>query len=310
MNYFRTMLLLAAMTALFMGVGYMLGGTGGMLIALVFAIGTNAFAYWNSDKMVLRMHNAEPVTQASAPDLHSMVGELARNAGLPMPRIYIIHDQQPNAFATGRNPDNAAVAVTSGIMQLLNREELAGVVAHELAHIKNRDTLTMTIAATVAGAISMLAQFGIFFGGNRDERSPFGFVGVLVAALFAPLAATLIQMTISRTREYSADRLGAEICRQPMALASALRKISGYAGRIEMPSAERNPASAHMFIINPLSGARMDNLFSTHPNVENRIRALQEMSGGMPPPPARAQVRQSPLPRTGPPNRQSSGPWG
>lgn len=310
MNYFRTMLLLAAMTALFMGVGYMLGGTGGMLIALVFAIGMNAFAYWNSDKMVLRMHNAEPVTEASAPDLYRMVGELARNADLPVPRIYIIHDQQPNAFATGRNPDNAAVAVTSGIMQLLNREELAGVVAHELAHIRNRDTLTMTIAATVAGAISMLAQFGIFFGGNRDERSPFGFVGVLVAALFAPLAATLIQMTISRTREYSADRLGAEICRQPMALASALRKISGYAGRIEMPSAERNPASAHMFIINPLSGARMDNLFSTHPNVENRIRALQEMSGGMPPPSARARVRQSPLPRTAPPNRQSSGPWG
>jgi heat shock protein HtpX len=306
MNYFRTMLLLAAMTALFMGVGYMLGGTGGMLIALVFAIGMNAFAYWNSDKMVLRMHNAEPVTQASAPDLYQMVGELARNADLPMPRIYIIHDQQPNAFATGRNPENAAVAVTAGIMQLLNREELAGVIAHELAHIKNRDTLTMTIAATVAGAISMLAQFGLFFGGNRDERSPFGFVGVLLAALLAPLAATMIQMMISRTREYSADRLGAQICREPMALATALGKISGYAGRIEMRSAERNPASAHMFIVNPLSGARMDKLFSTHPNVENRIRALQELSREMPSQPT-ATLRKSPVPRVG---SRRSGPWG
>ena len=303
MNYFRTMLLLAAMTALFMGVGYMLGGTGGMLIALLFAIGTNAFAYWNSDKMVLRMYNAEPVTQASAPDLYRMVAELARNADLPMPKLYVLRDQQPNAFATGRNPENAAVAVTTGIMQVLDHDELAGVVAHELAHIKNRDTLTMTIAATVADAISMLAQFGLFFGGNRDERSPFGFVGVLLAALLAPFAAMMIQMMISRTREYSADRMGAQICGAPMALASALRKISGYAARIEMPDAERNPASAHMFIINPLSGARMDNLFSTHPNVENRIRALQEMQGEIAPRPS---VRPSPLPKTG----RRSGPWG
>jgi heat shock protein HtpX len=303
MNYFRTMLLLAAMTALFMGVGYLIGGTGGMLIALIFAIGTNAFAYWNSDKMVLRMHNAEPVTQASAPELYQLVGELARNADLPMPRVFIMHDEQPNAFATGRNPDNAAVAVTSGIMRLLGREELAGVIAHELAHVKNRDTLTMTIAATVAGAVSMLAQFGLFFGGSRDERSPFGFVGVLLAALLAPFAAMMIQMMISRTREYSADRMGAQICGAPMALASALRKISGYAGRIEMPSAERNPASAHMFIINPLSGARMDNLFSTHPNVENRIKALQEMSGDVAP---QSSVRRSPIPRV----NHRSGPWG
>ncbi|MEM8572447.1 MAG: zinc metalloprotease HtpX [Pseudomonadota bacterium] len=304
MNYFRTMLLLAAMTALFMGVGYMLGGPGGMMIAFLVAIGMNAFAFWNSDKMVLRMHNAEPVTQASAPDLYQMVAELARNADLPMPRVYIIHDQQPNAFATGRNPENAAVAMTAGIMRLLNREELAGVIAHELAHIKNRDTLTMTVAATVAGAISMLAQFGLFFGG-RDNRSPFGFVGVLLAALFAPLAASMIQMMISRTREYSADRLGAQICRQPMALASALRKISGGAGKIEMESAERHPASAHMFIINPLSGARMDNLFSTHPSVENRIKALQELERNNPGGPV-ASVRKSTIPRTG----QRSGPWG
>jgi heat shock protein HtpX len=299
MNYFRTMLLLAAMTALFMGVGYLIGGQGGMLIALVFAIGTNAFAWWNSDKMVLRMHNAEPVTRASAPEFHDMIAGLARNADLPMPRVYIIRENQPNAFATGRNPENAAVAATTGILQLLSREELAGVMAHELAHIKNRDTLIMTIAATVAGAISMLAQFGFLFGRSSDNRSPLGPLGVLLAVLFAPLAAMLIQMTISRTREYSADRLGAEIARDPLGLADALRKISAYAGRIEMPSAERNPASAHMFIINPLSGARMDNLFSTHPAVENRIRALEDMarSGGTDTPGrAQATLRASPIP--------------
>jgi heat shock protein HtpX len=283
MNYFRTMLLLAALTALFMGVGYLIGGTGGMLIALVFAIGTNAFAFWNSDRMVLRMHGAEPVTRASAPELWDMVATLAKNAGLPMPRVYIIRSDQPNAFATGRDPQNAAVAATTGILRLLSREELAGVMAHELAHIKNRDTLTMTIAATVAGAISMLAQFGFFFGGSQggERNNPLGFVGVLVAVLFAPLAAALIQMTISRTREYSADRLGAEISRDPLALAGALRKISAYAGRIEMPSAERNPSSAPLFIVNPLTGARMDNLFSTHPNVENRIRALEGIAAEM-----------------------------
>jgi heat shock protein HtpX len=300
MNYFRTMLLLAAMTALFMGVGYLIGGQGGLLIALLFAIGTNAFAWWNSDKMVLRMHNAEPVTRASAPEFHDMVAQLAKNAELPMPKVYIIRENQPNAFATGRNPENAAVAATTGILQLLSREELAGVMAHELAHIKNRDTLIMTIAATVAGAISMLAQFGFLFGRSSDNRSPLGPLGVILAVIFAPLAAMLIQMTISRTREYSADRLGAEIARDPIGLADALRKISAYAGRIEMPSAERNPSSAHMFIINPLSGARMDNLFSTHPAVENRIRALEDMArgGGTGPArsPERATLRTSPIP--------------
>jgi heat shock protein HtpX len=299
MNYFRTMLLLAAMTALFMGVGYLIGGQGGMLIALLFAIGTNAFAWWNSDKMVLRMHNAEPVTRASAPELYDMIAELARNAELPMPKVYIIRENQPNAFATGRNPENAAVAATTGILKLLSREELAGVMAHELAHIKNRDTLIMTVAATVAGAISMLAQFGFLFGRSSDNRSPLGPLGVLLAVIFAPLAAMLIRMTISRTREYSADRLGAEIARDPLGLADALRKISAYAGRIEMPSAERNPASAHMFIINPLSGARMDNLFSTHPAVENRIRALEDMvrgGGGGAPARAQATLRASPIP--------------
>lgn len=278
MNYFRTMLLLSALTALFMCVGWLIGGTGGMLTALLFAIGTNAYAYWNSDKLALRMHGAEAVTRASAPELHDMVAELARRADLPMPRVMIVRGDQPNAFATGRDPKNAAVAATTGILQVLSREELAGVIAHELAHIKNRDTLIMTVAATVAGAISMLAQFGMFFGGNRDRDNPMGGLGALLAVLVAPLAAMIIQMTISRTREYSADRLGAEISGDPLALASALRKISSYASRIEMPSAERNPASAPLFIINPLSGARMDNLFSTHPNVENRIRALEEMA--------------------------------
>ena len=296
MNYVRTMLLLAAMTALFMGVGYMIGGTGGMLMALVFAIGTNAFAFWNSDKVVLRMHNAEPVTRASMPELHDMVGALARNAGLPMPKVYLIRSDQPNAFATGRNPENAAVAATTGLLQLLSREEVAGVMAHELAHVKNRDTLTMTIAATVAGAISILAQFGFMFGrGGGNDRNPLGIIGVLLAVIFAPLAAMLIQMTISRTREYSADRLGAEISRDPMGLANALRKISGYAGRIEMPSAERNPTSAPMFIVNPLTGARMDNLFSTHPSTENRVRALEALAGEGPRG-GGASVRPSPIP--------------
>jgi heat shock protein HtpX len=293
MNYFRTMLLLAAMTALFMAVGYLIGGTGGMMIAFLFALGTNAFAYWNSDKMVLRMHNAEPVTRASAPELHDMVGRLAARAGLPMPKVYLIREDQPNAFATGRNPDNAAVAATTGILRLLDREELEGVIAHELAHIKNRDILTMTVAATVAGAISMLAQFGFFFGGGRDRDNPMGPIGVLLAVLFAPLAAMLIQMTISRTREYSADKLGAEISGNPLGLADALRKISAYAGRIPMASAERNPASAPLFIVNPLTGQRMDNLFSTHPNVENRIRALEAMAGDIGPTLA---ARRSPIP--------------
>jgi heat shock protein HtpX len=215
-----------------------------------------------------------------------------------MPKVYVIQTDQPNAFATGRNPENAAVAATTGLMKVLSRDELAGVMAHELAHVKNRDTLVMTVAATVAGAIAMLAQFGLFFG-RGDNRSPLGPLGVLLAVIFAPMAAALIQMTISRTREYSADRLGAEIARDPLGLAGALRKISAYASRIEMPSAERNPSSAHLFIINPLSGARMDNLFSTHPSTENRIRALEAMAGEMP---GRGR-RASPMPRVERPMR-------
>ncbi len=278
MNYFKTTLLLASLTALFMGVGWLLGGAFGAGLAFVVALGMNAMAWWNSDKMVLARHNARRIDRTSSPELYDMVAGLARNAGLPTPAIYIIDEAQPNAFATGRNPENAAVAATTGIIRALSREELAGVMAHELAHIRNRDTLIMTIAATVGGAISMLAQFGLFFGGGRD-RGALGIVGVLLAAILAPIAATVIQMMISRTREYAADRAGAEISGNPLALASALAKIAGGAQRHEMISAERDPASAHMFIVNPLSGRRMDSLFSTHPATENRIAALEEMAG-------------------------------
>ena len=276
MNYAKTAILLAAMTGLFLVVGYLIGGMGGAVIAFVIALAMNGWAYWNSDKMALRMHNAEPVTPSGMPWLYEMVEALSRNADLPTPAIYIIHSEQPNAFATGRNPENAAVAATTGIIKLLSKEELAAVMAHELAHIKNRDTLIMTIAATIAGAIGFLAQFALFF---RNDRGAGGMIGAIAVMILAPIAAALVQMTISRTREYAADRMGAEICENPLWLASALRKISGYAGRIEMPSAERNPASAHLFIMNPLTGRGADKLFSTHPNAENRIAALEEMAG-------------------------------
>jgi heat shock protein HtpX len=277
MAYARTAVLLAAMTALFGMVGFLLGGQQGMILALIFAAGTNLFAWYSSDKMVLRMHNAVEVNARTAPDLVNMVDELARNAGLPMPKVYLIQTDQPNAFATGRNPQNAAVAATTGLLQSLSREEVAGVMAHELAHIKNRDTLIMTITASIAGAIGMLSQFAFFFRGNRDNAM--GPLGVLLAVIFAPLAAGIVQMAISRTREYEADRIGAEICRQPLWLASALAKIQRAASRIDMNSAERNPASAHMFIINPLHAYARDKLFSTHPSTENRIAKLEEMAG-------------------------------
>ena len=275
MNFFKTALLLAAMTALFMGVGYLIGGYQGALVALAIAAATNLWAWWGSDKAVLRMHGAVAVDETSAPELVSMVRQLADNAGLPMPAVYIIETDQPNAFATGRNPQNAAVAASQGLLDRLSYEEVAAVMAHELAHIENRDTLIMTITATLAGAISFLGSFAFFFRG--DGRSPFGALGYIVALVVAPLAATVVQMAISRTREYAADRRGAEICGNPSWLASALQKIAIAAGRIVNMPAEQQPASAHLFIINPLSGARMDNLFSTHPNTENRIMALQEM---------------------------------
>ncbi|MGN6550129.1 MAG: zinc metalloprotease HtpX, partial [Pararhizobium sp.] len=243
--------------------------------------GMNLFSYWNADKMVLRMHHAVEVDRRSAPEYYAIIEDLARRAKLPMPRVYLIDNPQPNAFATGRNPEHAAVAATTGLLHALSHEEVAGVMAHELAHVRHRDTLTMTITATLAGAISMLGNFAFFFGGNRDNNNPFGFVGILVAMIVAPLAAMLVQMAISRTREYSADRTGAEICGNPLWLASALGKIENAAHAVVNPDAERNPATAHLFIINPLSGRNLDSLFSTHPSTENRIAALEAMSGEM-----------------------------
>jgi len=280
MNYMKTAILLAGMTALFMGIGALIGGQQGMLIALVIAAGMNVFSYWNSDKMVLSMHGAQEVDEQSAPELVRMVRELSQRADLPMPKVYLMDNPQPNAFATGRNPENAAVAATTGLMQMLNKDEIAGVMAHELAHIKNRDTLIMTITATFAGAISMLTNFGMMFGGNRNNNG-IGMIGTIAMMILAPLAAMIVQMAISRTREYAADRMGSEISGQPMALASALNKISGAAHEIPNMDAERNPATAHMFIINPLSGERMDNLFSTHPAVENRIAQLEQIASEM-----------------------------
>ncbi|MGB6120006.1 MAG: zinc metalloprotease HtpX [Mesorhizobium sp.] len=316
MNVIRTAMLLAFMTAIFMAVGYAIGGSGGMMIAFVVAAGMNLFSYWNSDKMVLRMNNAVEIDERSAPELFEIVRGLSQNAGLPMPKVYLINSDQPNAFATGRNPENSAVAATTGLLQRLSYEEVAGVMAHELAHIQNRDTLTMTITATLAGAISMLGNFAMFFGSNRGSNGNggMGLIGTLVAVIVAPFAAMLVQMAISRTREYSADRRGAEICGHPLWLASALGKIASNAKRIEYPAAERDPALAHMFIINPLSGARMDGLFSTHPNTENRIAALQAMApefdahdGGE----GRAAPRQQPQERNEQPRNEppQAGPW-
>ncbi|KQR79332.1 peptidase [Rhizobium sp. Leaf384] len=282
MNLIRTAMLLAFMTALFMGIGLLIGGRGGMMIALLIAIGMNVFSYWNSDRLVLRMYDAQEVDEQSAPEYYDIVRDLAGRAGLPMPRVYVINNPQPNAFATGRNPQNAAVAASTGLLQALTYDEVAGVMAHELAHVQNRDTLTMTLTATLAGAISMLGNFAFFFGGNRDNNNPLGFIGTLAAMIIAPFAAMMVQMAISRTREYAADRRGAEICGQPLALASALRKIAGAASHVPNAAAERNPATAHMFIINPLSGERMDNLFSTHPATENRIAALEDMASHVP----------------------------
>ncbi|MGJ8569088.1 MAG: zinc metalloprotease HtpX [Hoeflea sp.] len=313
MNLVRTAMLIALMTALFMGVGYMIGGTGGMMIALVIAAAMNLFSYWNSDKMVLRMHHAVEVDAQTAPEYYQIVADLAQNAGLPMPKVYVIHNQQPNAFATGRNPENAAVAASVGLLEALSNEEVAAVMAHELAHVQNRDTLIMTITATLAGAISMLGNFALFFGGNRNNNNPFGFIGVLVAMIVAPFAAMLVQMTISRTREYAADRRGAEICGNPLWLASALRKIAMGASRVVNEDAERNPATAHMFIINPLNGQRMDSLFSTHPATENRIAALVAMAEEMAAPSSRrARPAATSVPQAGPWGRDGStrkGPW-
>jgi heat shock protein HtpX len=277
MNFARTALLLAAMTGLFLAIGYLLAGEGGLLIAFAIALAMNGWAYWNSDQMVLRMHGAQQVTRATAPDLVGMVEELARRASLPMPKVYVLATSQPNAFATGRDPHHSAVAVTRGLIESCDPEELAGVIAHELAHIKNRDTLTMTITATLAGAIGFLSQFAFFFG--RDSRNPLGALGTILVMILAPLAAMLVQMAISRTREYSADRLGAEICGQPRWLARALQKIEQLARGVVNERAERNPASAHLFIVNPLHMGGVDKLFRTHPPTADRVRRLLELAG-------------------------------
>jgi len=303
-NTMRTGLLMAALMGLFLAVGYLLGREQGMFIAFLMAAGMNIFAYWNADKMVLRMHGARQVDRQTAPEFYQLIEDLSQRAGLLMPKVYIMDNPQPNAFATGRNPENAAVAATTGLLGLLTPDEIAGVMAHELAHVRNRDTLVMTMTATIAGAISMLANFGMLFGGNRDRNNPFGVVGVIMMVVLAPLAAMLVQMAISRTREYGADRGGAEISGQPMALASALAKISGAARQIVNPAAEANPATAHMFIINPLSGMRMDNLFSTHPDPGKRIAELQRLA---------AEMGEGDTVDSGPweaVQRRQSGPWG
>lgn len=276
-NWLKTSILMAGIVALFGAVGAMLGGSSGMLIALAIAGAMNIYAYWFSDKMVLKMYNAQEVDAQSAPKFYAMVQELARNAGLPMPKVYVINEDQPNAFATGRNPENAAVAATTGIMRILSERELRGVMAHELAHVKHRDTLISTISASIAGAISSLAQFGMFFSGGDRERNVHPALALLVLIL-APIAAMLIQFAISRSREFQADRGGAEISGDPAALAAALRKIHDYAHRIPLDTAERHPETAQMMIINPLSANGIKGLFSTHPATEERIARLMAMA--------------------------------
>ena len=299
-GYFKTALLMAAMTGLFMAAGALIGGSTGALIALVIAAVMNLLTWWNSDRAVLSMTGARLVSEASAPDFVRLVWRLADGAGMQRPAVYVIDSDQPNAFATGRNPTNAAVAASTGLLHRLTPEEIAGVMAHELAHIRNHDTLIMTITATMAGAIGMLGNFAFFLGGNRDREG--GFLGALLVMIFAPMAAAIVQMAISRSREYEADRIGAEICGQPLWLASALRKIDHYARGIDNRQAEANPALAHMFIINPLHAHRRDALFSTHPATENRIAALVAMAGQeLPEREARQEgpVGRSSIPRSG-----------
>jgi len=279
-NWLKTSILMAAIMALFGAIGAYLGGSSGMIMALLFGGVMNIFAYWNSDKMVLRMYNAQEVDATSAPQFYNMIRELAQRAALPMPRVYLIDEAQPNAFATGRNPEHAAVAATTGILRLLSEREIRGVMAHELAHVRHRDILISTISATMAGAISALANFAMFFGGRDSDGRPANPIASIAVALLAPLAASLIQMAISRAREFEADRGGAEICGDPDALADALTKIDAYARGIPMPTAEAHPATAQMMIMNPLSGGGLSGLFSTHPATAERVARLRELSGG------------------------------
>jgi heat shock protein HtpX len=301
MNYAKTGLLLAVLTGILVAMGGLVGGFTGMVIAFAVALAMNLFSLWQSDKMVLRMYGAEEVDERTGGEYYAMVRELAQRAELPMPRVYIMNSPQPNAFATGRNPQNAAVCASTGLIETMSREELAGVMAHELAHVKNYDTLTMAVAATIGGAVSMLAQFlqfGALFGGNRENSGPLGWIGVIVTIILAPLAAMLVQMAVSRSREYQADRLGGLIAGNPLWLASALRKIEHYVRGIPNEQAERAPGTAHLFIINPLTGQGMDNLFSTHPNTDNRIAELEKLA---------AEVGAQPAPSHAPSTR---GPWG
>ena len=277
-NLLKTAVLMAAITALFMAIGAFIGGRAGMMFALLLAVGMNFFSYWFSDRLVLKMYNAQEVDETSAPQFYRMVQELAQRAQLPMPRVYLINEEAPNAFATGRNPEHAAVAATTGILRALSERELRGVMAHELAHVRHRDILISTVSATMAGAISMLANFAMFFGGRDSEgRSHNPIVGLLVMIL-APLAASLIQMAISRAREFEADRGGAEISGDPKALASALQKIHRYAQGMPMEAAERHPETAQMMIMNPLSAGGLRGLFSTHPSTEERVERLLAMA--------------------------------
>lgn len=305
-NHLRTFTLLAVLTALFMGAGYAIGGPTGMLIALLFAGGMNLVSYWNADKIVLSMYRAVEVDAAHPePLIRNYVAdvlELAQRANIPAPKVYVIDQDQPNAFATGRDPAHAAVAATRGLLSMLDRREIRGVMAHELAHVKHRDTLTMTITATIAGAIGALANFAFFFGGRDGEGRATGIIGTIVVAILGPIAAGLVQMAISRGREYEADREGAEISGDPQALASALQKIEAYAkGGYFNPDAERNPATAHMFIINPLAGGKGDSLFSTHPATHNRVEALLGMAGQL-----RGPARGTAVPIT---RARRTGPW-
>lgn len=307
-NFAKTFMLIAAMTAVFGGVGLIVGGEAGMVVALMVAAGMNLFTYWNADSIILRLYRARPVDAHTQPDFHGLVQDLARRADMPMPAVYIIDSAQPNAFATGRNPHNAAVAATTGLLSLLTRQEVAGVMAHELAHVRNRDTLTMTITATLAGAISMLTYGAMILGGGRStpSGSPLGGIGLLLAAVLAPLAATVVQMAISRNREYEADRIGAQICGHPEWLAAALEKIERGARAIDNHAAEDNPATAHLFIINPLHARAVDGLFSTHPNTANRITALRRLAAAQPAA-SRSRPLSSPASRAAGRRRR---PWG
>ena len=277
-NLLKTAVLMAAITALFMAIGAFIGGRAGMMFALLLAVGMNFFSYWFSDKLVLKMYNAQEVDETSAPQFYRMVQELAQRAQLPMPRVYLINEDAPNAFATGRNPEHAAVAATTGILRALSERELRGVMAHELAHVRHRDILISTVSATMAGAISMLANFAMFFGGRDSEGRAHNPIAGLLVMLLAPLAASLIQMAISRAREFEADRGGAEISGDPQALASALQKIHRYAQGMPMEAAERHPETAQMMIMNPLSAGGLRGMFSTHPSTEERVERLLAMA--------------------------------